>query len=218
MTLAQVQEWMIARLRAFEAAARQRKDGCFMRRKEKPITRALIRKYFGKNASIWDFGGWYRVTTPGGGLVRIGPGERARLVYGGDEVYRALMGLLGECWGVVKAGGLGSREVLLGAIAHGEALGVNVQPDFRDRWATFARWCVALGIIVASIAMKLDTTDTGAFLTLLVAVAVFFLMKRKARREEQYKLETGGFHYPRGTTGASFADEDEDELRKGGLI
>ncbi len=191
-----------------------------MRRKEKPITRALVRKYFGKDAKIYGFDGWYRVTTPGGGLVRIGPGDRARLVYGGDDVYRALILLAGECWGGVKAGGNGSREFLLGAIAHGEALGVNVQPDFRDWKATLARWVVAtlVCLFVCAVLGPDQPGDAHGVIGLLVAGAVFFLMKRKARREEQYKLETGGFHYPRGTSGASFADEDEDELRKGGLI
>jgi hypothetical protein len=38
-----------------------------MKRKEKPITRALIKKYFGKDAR--GFNGWYQITTPGGGLA-----------------------------------------------------------------------------------------------------------------------------------------------------
>ena len=71
---------------------------------------------------------------------------------------------------------------------------------------------------MASIALKLDTTDGGAIATWLLAGAVFVLMRRAAKREEQHKLVTGGFHYPRGASGAGFADEDDDELRKGGLI
>jgi hypothetical protein len=220
MTLRQAREWMLARLRSMEAMVPKERGISFMRRKEKPITRALIRKHFGKEARIWDFGVWYRVTTPGGGLVRIGPGERARLVYGGDEVYRALLGLAGECWGVVKAGGNGSREFLLGAIAHGEALGVNVQPDFRDWRATLARWVVAAlaFLFICAILGPDQPGNRHGVLALLLAAVVFFLMKRKARQEEQHKLETGGFHYPRSANGGVADYADEDDLRKGGLI
>lgn len=225
MTVTQVKEWMLARLRSLEAMARKERGISFMRRKEKPVTRALIRKYFGKEARIWDFGAWYRVTTPGGGLVTIGPGERARLVYGGDEVYRALIGLLGECWGVVKAGGNGSREFLLGAIAHGEALGVNVQPDFRDWKATLARWVVAVLVYFIVFAMLVPDGPVSdrrgnmpAMIGLVSAAVVFFLMKRQARRREQHKLVTGGFHYPRGANASPAEYANEEELRKAGLI
>ena len=78
-----------------------------MKREAKPITRALVKKYFGKRANVYGFDGWYRITTPRGGLVRIGPGQTAKIIYGGDNVYAALIGLLGECWGELKAGGLG---------------------------------------------------------------------------------------------------------------
>src|SRR6185437_5085475 len=117
------------------------KDNCIMKRKHKPVTKALIRQFFGNDAKVHGFAGRYRVTTPTGGEVSITPGKM-KLIYGGDDVYRAMTLLIGECWGHGKASG--SREYLLASVAHGEAWGVNIQPNFRSKGATFARWFVAL--------------------------------------------------------------------------
>jgi hypothetical protein len=185
-----------------------------MKRKNKPVTKNMLRKYFGKDATIRGFWGDYRVTTPMGGKVVITP-DKIKLVYGGDDVYRAVLLLIGECWGSAKAGP-GSREFMLASVAHGEAWGVNIQPNFRDRWATFARWCAAIVVFWIGCMMGADDSAAGAWLALAAAVAVFWLMKLKARAEEQRKLETGGFHFPRQHGGADYADDDE--CRKGGLM
>jgi hypothetical protein len=184
--------------------------------KRKPITRALIKKYFGKDARIVGFGGHYRVTTPNGGEVIISQ-KKIKLIFGGEDIYRAMILLEGECWGSVKAGH-GSREFMLASIAHGEALGVDVQPDFEDKEATFSRWFGAVFVLVITFVMILphEGDALAAMGALLAAVLVFNLMKRDARRKEQRKLETSGFLFPRQTTGAEYATEEE--LRKGGLI
>jgi hypothetical protein len=192
-----------------------------MKHKNKPITKELIKKYFGKNAKVHGFAGHYRVTTPTGGKVTITQSE-VKLIYGGDDVYRAMTLLMGECWGSGKV--RGSREFMLAFVAHGEASGVNIQPDFRDSGATFARWVVAMLLFVVGCmvadgmnAANNDTTAGGAILFVLLGpFLVFSLMKRAARREEQRKLETGGFTYPRQAQGAEYANDDD--LRKGGLI
>lgn len=185
-----------------------------MKRKSKPITKELIRKYFGKNAKVYGFGGRYRVTTPTGGVVTITQNE-VKVLYGGDDVYRAQTLLIGECWGSGKVHG--SREYMLASIAHGEAEGVNIQPDFRDSGATVSRWFFALLVfVIGCMIAPNNMSAAGAVLVLLAPVVVFFLMKRVARREEQRKLETGGFTYPRQPHGAEYANDDD--LRKGGLI
>jgi hypothetical protein len=195
-----------------------RTTGWSSRQPHTPITEQLIRKYFGKHANVNGCAGCYRVTTPMGGKVVITP-NKMRLSYGGDATYSAMTQLAGEVHNNWKA--RGSREFMLAAIAHGEAWGVNIQPDFSDRWATFKRWCVAIALFWVGCIMLPDRSGHGGdvriFAVFLLAVAcLFWWMKRKARREEQRKIEAGGFHYPRQATGATFADEDE--LRKGGLI
>jgi hypothetical protein len=184
-----------------------------MKRKRKPITRALIQKYFGKDAKVFGFAGHYRVTTPTGGEVTI-TSDKMKLVYGGDDVHRAMTLLIGECWGYGKASG--SREYMLASVAHGEAWGVNIQPDFRNRGATFARWFMAVLVFCIAANLVPDESPVSIAAVWLAAVGVFFLMKRKARREEQRKLETGGFTFPRQAHGAEYADDEH--LHKGGLI
>jgi hypothetical protein len=110
---------------------------------------------------------------------------------------------------------------MLASVAHGEAWGVNIQPDFRDKGATFARWFVAVLVFFIGCMMLPENARSGSddwavLPVLLLSVLVFFLMKRKARREEQRKLETGGFTFPRQAHGAEYADDEQ--LRKGGLI
>jgi hypothetical protein len=184
--------------------------------KRKPITKALIKKYFGKDARVQGFSGHYRVTTPSGGEVLISQ-KYIKTIFGGEDIYRAVVLLAGECWGGMRAG-QGSREFMLASIAHGEALGVDVRPDFEDRGATFSRWCGAVFVLAVSYAMILPHEGRALAVmgALLAAVLVFNLMKRDARRKEQRKLETSGFLFPRQTTGAEYATEEQ--LRKGGLL
>ena len=93
--------------------------------KNRPINRDVIRTYFGKRAKIFGFGGYYRVTTPTGGEVVITP-NHIRQVFGGEDIYRATALLAGRKWDHAKA--RGSREFMLGAVAHGEANGVDNVP------------------------------------------------------------------------------------------
>jgi LPXTG-motif cell wall-anchored protein len=188
-----------------------------MKRRTKPITRVVIKKYFGKDAKVYGFGGHYRVVTPSGGEVSISQ-KKINTIYGGEDVYRAVVLLAGECWGGLELKG-GSRESMLASMAHGEALGVNVQPNFEERREVVARWFSALlALIVSYVTLLPHTGDpaTAALGAMLAAMAIFVSMRRKAKRKAQRKLETSGFLYPRQTTGAGYADEEQ--LRKGGLI
>jgi len=196
-----------------------------MKQQQKPVTRAVLRKYFGEDASITGFGGDYRVTTPTGGLVRFW-GDKGKVVYGGDDVYRAFVQVGGECWGALTANGLRDRDMLIGLMAHGEALNIRVQPSFRDRKATIKRWVLS-GLVYFLACMILGPDDANAAaasggntyvgVSLACAVVCFFLMKRQARKKEQRHMEEGGFHLPRGGAGgAGYADDDD--LKKGGLM
>jgi len=193
-------------------------EGSFMTRKRKPFTRALVKKHFGKHAKVHGFAGRYRITTDTGGEVVITP-DKLRVIFGGEDVYRASVMLVGECWGTAKAAG--TREFMLASVAHGEAWGVNVRPDFRDWKATLARWCLSILVFFVGCSMlpgdaRQGPDDWAMFLVLILSVLVFFLMKRKARHEEQRKLELGGFIYPRQAQGADFANDDD--LKQGGLF
>jgi hypothetical protein len=195
--LTKVQELISAGFRFLRALARQKKTGCIMQWNEKPVTRAVLKKYFGKDARIFGLEGCYRVATRNGGLVRIGPGERRwKLVKGGEDVHQALVLLAGECWGSLKV--RGSREYVRGMIDHGEACGINVQRDFTDRRATFARWCVALLVFCIGATVVEDirgpeaevhSANWAAWIPLVLSLVVFSVMKRLARREELRKLE-----------------------------
>lgn len=190
------------------------KVGFDMKRERKPVTKELIRKHFGKDAKVSSFGGRYRVKTSTGAEVVISA-KKMKLIYGGDDAYRAMTLLMGECWGSGKVHG--SREFMLAAVAHGEAWGVNIQPNFRNRGATFVRWCAATFVFAIGCMLL---PDRGEYLDVLgvflVCALVFRLMKCVARRDEQRKLETSGFIYPRQVHGAEYADDEQ--LREGGLI
>jgi hypothetical protein len=187
-------------------------------RKNKPVTRQVLENYFGQNASISDLAGWFEVTTIMGGKVKVSPGK-ITLTYGGDDVYRAVSLLIGECWAGAKV--RGSREAILTAVAHSEAWGIrNIQPDVRSPWAVAWRWLVAVSIVVIGFKRYVEGTahdHDGTFLVIIfAAMLVFRCMAFFAKRKEQRKRETGGFTAPQQTHGAAFADEES--LRKAGLI
>jgi hypothetical protein len=194
-----------------------RRVGRFGRQKPRPITKGLIRKHFGEHAKIHGLAGCFRVNTPTGGEIVVTP-NKMLLGCGGDDTYRAMTMLAGDVGGDWKA--RGSLEYMLASIAHGEASGVFIQPDFTDRLATFVRWCVLIDVSWIGCMILPDSSGDGdlvsALVVFLVGGAAFWWMRRKARREEQRRTENGGFHFPRETTGAKYADDDE--CRKGGLI
>jgi hypothetical protein len=167
--------------------------------------------YFGKSAKIRGFCGYYRITTPTGGEVVISPRE-IKLIFGGDDVYRAVTLLSRDKWG--RATVRGSREFMLGMMAHGEANNVNVRADHSNRGAAFARGFVFVCVVLVGLASGGAQNGATILFTLCAAAAIWSAMKRSARREEQRKAEQLGFHYPRvhGTAGAASDGELE---RKG---
>jgi hypothetical protein len=184
-------------------------------KRHKPVTKKLVRKYFGEDAKIRGFDGSYRVTTPTGGEV-VTSSKGMRLITGGDDTYRAMILLIGECWGKGTAGP-GSREFMLGAMAHGEACGVPIRPNFKSRGAVFARWFVFIIILLIGFGIGGGQQDSSIpFATVVVAVLTVAAMARSAKREDQRKAEELGFHYPR-IHGLSRAASREDAEQKGWL-
>jgi len=56
-------------------------------------------------------------------------------------------------------------------------------------WPRLARWAVALGVVFFGMTTPLDTTDAGGAVVLAVAVAAFWLLKLKAQREQERRIE-----------------------------
>ena len=127
-----------------------------MKRKRKPITRAVIKRHFGKDAKVYGFAGHYRVVTASGGEVSFSQ-RKVKTIYGGEDVYRAVVLLAGECWGGLTVKG-GSREFMLASMAHGEALGVPVRPNFEERGEVVARWFGALLALIVTYGTLLSHT------------------------------------------------------------
>ena len=180
--------------------------------RKKRASRELVRECFGNKASITGFGGHYRVKTPTGGHVVIEP-TRITFLFGGDDTYKAGILLSGKLWGHGVA--RGSREFMMGAVAHGDAWGVNVRADHSDRWAVLQRTAGCFLILLLGLAWGARSDNAGMIATVAAMVCFWFLMKRRATAEEQRRAEAMGFHYPR-VHGARFAD-DED-LEDGGLL
>jgi len=57
-------------------------------------------------------------------------------------------------------------------------------------WARVARWSVAIAIEMTGVSFRADATDAGAVVMLLVALVAFWLLKRKARREQEWRIDT----------------------------
>jgi len=70
-----------------------------------------------------------------------------------------------------------------------------------DRWATAARWAVAFGILAASVRLELDTTWAGGIITFAVAAAVFWVMKARAERQQQLRIDAAELRASLGATG-----------------
>lgn len=180
-----------------------------MKHAKKPITRELVKKYFGEDATVIGFTNHFRVTTPGGGEVIITP-HIIRRIYGGHNIYRAIVLLAGECWNGGHA--WGCDEFVAAAVAHGEAWGVDIEPSCESSGATFVRWVVAIAIVYGGC----SAGDQYAIPALFIAFLVVVAMKRNTRSEQQQRLDERGFTMPKQTSGARFAT-DED-LKKGRVI
>jgi hypothetical protein len=160
-----------------------------MKRERKTITPDMVRKYFGRSAKISSFAGRYTVKTPNGGKVKISQ-SKITTVYGGSDVYRAVVLLEGEAWGGCKVNG--PPEFKLAMIAHGEAEGVNVQVGERGRWAR-----MIVSVLVAWVGITLSDPGVWTFVWLLVSGGVWRLMKCIAKRQAQEEADQLGFAFPR---------------------
>ena len=174
------------------------------------ITRKLVRRYFGSDARIWGVWGSYRVTTPTGGKVVVRPND-ITLVTGGDDIYKAFVRLCGAAWGEVTV--KGSREFMMGALAHGEAWGVNVRADFRDSKASFRQLVMFIFVVGLGLLLGAGNSDAALLATFAIAAFIWLLMRRQEKRREQQRAEAMGFHYPRvhGSAGAVSHDDAKDQ-------
>jgi hypothetical protein len=188
------------------------KDGPEFMKLGNRITREMVRQHFGGGAKIRSAGlGAWRVTTATGGEVVITQ-RKIRVKSGMDDVYRACVLLSREAWG----GGTvqGSREFVLGAVAHGEAWDVPIRPDYSKRGAGAKRFLVSFFIVIGALKIGIAQTNEGMLLTLAFALAVYFAMRHGSKQKAQKEAEQMGYHYPRvqGTAGAASHDDAE---RKG---
>lgn len=183
-----------------------------MKRKRKRITKELIRGYFGEDAQISWFSPW-RVKTLTGGEVVISQRE-IKVIFGTEDVYRAAMLLMGECWGTGVS--RGSNEFMLAAAMHGEAAGVPIRPDYGNRNAGLMQAVVFGLILFFGCIMGAAHNSSALLLTLLVAVGVVAAMAQSAKREKQKKHEQMGFPYPR-VYGSAGAARHEDAKKRGWL-
>jgi hypothetical protein len=56
-------------------------------------------------------------------------------------------------------------------------------------WPRVARWAVAICIVAVSISGRLDRANIGGVITLAIAATAFWLLKLKARREQERRIE-----------------------------
>ena len=183
-------------------------------KRHKRPNREVIRMLFGSDARIRGFGGSYRIKTDTGGEVIVRP-RLIRLVTGGDDVFRASVLLAGHLWG----GGVarrGSREFVLGAVAHGEAAGVKIRGDYTDPKAASRRMLVSVVIVLAAMWSGVTEQADGALITGAVVLAIYAGMARSAKLQAQREGEQLGYHYPR-VSGAAGATRHDDAARRGWL-
>lgn len=179
------------------------------------ITKEMVRRHFGSRARIWCVGlGAWRVTTPTGGDVTITQ-TRLRLRAGGDDVYRACVLIAGEAWGGGVAGP-GSREFMLGAVAHGEAWNVPIRPQYTKRGAGAGRFLICLLIVFLAAKIGFAQSDEGMLVTLAFAGIVYLVMRQSDKQKAEKEAERMGYHYPR-VQGSAGAASRDDLGRKGWL-
>jgi hypothetical protein len=181
-----------------------------MKRRKKPVTKDLIRKYYGKQARIrsrW-FADGYKVRTATGEVLISD--DEATVVIGGDDMYRAATLLMHEARGGFTA--YGSREEVMTWLAHGEACGVNVRPGIKRGWFWRTVFACLFGY---GVMMMLNDDPTGLKIALFAAW-VWWLMARSAKRRLQQFANEVGFSFPRvhGMTGAA----SDDDLERGGWL
>lgn len=177
-----------------------------MKRQRKTITPEMLRECFGPNARITSFLGRYTVRTARG-EVKISQ-TNINLVYGGADVYRAVVLLANEAWGGGKVKGPADFKMVI--LAHGEAEGVNMH--VAERW--YARAIVSF--LVAFIGIGFSGPGPAPFFWLFVGGVVWLLLKRGAKRRAQRETDQMGFPYPR--TGGDAREAADEDLKKGGWL
>lgn len=182
-----------------------------MGRRRKPVTKDLIRKYFGRGVRVrtrW-FADGYKVLTETGGEVLISDDEMT-IRSGGEDVYHALTLLGDELWGKITA--YGPRESVMAWVAHGEALGVNVRPGIKRGWF----WRFIMTTLSLTSAANMVFGDGRGLSVLLFSLLILWLMRRSAKRREREFAEEIGYHFPR-VHGRAGAAANEDLEREGWL-
>jgi hypothetical protein len=183
------------------------------RRKRKRITKELIRGYFGEDAEISWVCPW-RVKTITGGEVVISQRE-IKVIFGTEDAYRAVTLLMGECWGAGVAG-RGSNEFMLASVMHGEAAGVPIRADYRNKNAGWLQVAMFFLILFVGGVMGAAHNSSALFFTVLAALVIVAAMSESSKREARKKHEQMGFPYPR-VYGSAGAARREDAKRRGWL-
>ena len=179
-----------------------------MGQKRPRLTKELIRKYFGRRASIesrW-FADGYKVTTETGGEFLISE-KTFEIVIPTDDGILSMTLLGNELWGSIKVNG--SPEFIMAGMAHGEALGVNVRPGIKRGW--FGRSVVIFFGFVG--VMGAAQHNIVGVRILLIAAFVWWRMERSAKRKEQRLAAHIGYLFPRvhGTAAAATDEDLEDQ-------
>jgi hypothetical protein len=181
------------------------------RPRRKPATKDLIRRNLGKRVRIrspW-FSDRYKVMTWDGAEVLISDDE-IQVLMGGDDIRRGVTLLAQEMWGSIVA--YGSREEIMSWAAHGEAWGVPVRPGIKRGWF----WRLVMTVLALDGCLNMIFGDGSGFSVVVAALAILWLMKRSAKKEEQRLAAEIGFHFPR-TQGNAKPAADEDLEREGWL-
>jgi hypothetical protein len=182
-----------------------------MSRKRIPITREMIQRHFGASARITSFLGRYTVRTARGGEVKI-TDRYIDPICGGADVYRAAVLLADEAWG----GGTvhGPADFKIAALAWGESEHVVMRVAERGGFARIV--VAALAALIVLIGFDVVGSSYGPIISGVIALLVWLLMKRAAKREAQHETDQMRFPYPR--TGGDAREADDEDLKKGGWL
>ena len=162
----------------------------------KRITAKMIRRHFGREAEIEEklFGG-FRVTTPTGGDLEIDQ-TIVKPHAGGEDVYRAMIGLCAEAWNDMVVSG--PHEHVIASMAHGEAAGVNVLPAVEGSGGCL-RFFVATLVFLFVFGLCI-AAGIHEFLALIIAGAVSYLASKRVRKVQSRNALRRGqpyrFQYP----------------------
>ncbi|MGH9444126.1 MAG: hypothetical protein ACRD3O_00025 [Terriglobia bacterium] len=182
------------------------------KRKRKKITREMVRAVFGDDAQIGWFYPW-RVKTLTGGEVVISQ-RNIQTITGTEDTHRAVMLLVAECWG--KCVSYGSPEFVLAQVMHGEAAGVPIRADYRNKNGGGLPVAVFVVILFVGWAMGAANNPGALVLTVIVAFVVAAAMSQSEKQKARKKHEQMSFPYPR-VYGSAGPARREDLKRRGWL-